>query len=186
MRKSFGAGALTLPEPVFMIATYNEDGTPDVMNAAWGGVSGAKELAISVGVRHRTTDNLKRTGAFTVSMADLEHLVACDYVGIVSGKDVPDKFARAGFSASKAQFVDAPVINELPICVECKVKSYNDETHLLLGEIVEVSVDEKVLDENGKFDPAKAQLITFDPFNHTYLKLGEKVGTAFSDGAALK
>ena len=186
MRKSFGAGALTLPQPVFMIATYNEDGSADVMNAAWGGISGSKEISICMGLRHKTTDNLKRTGAFTVSMADVSHLIACDYVGIVSAKDVPDKFERAGFTASKSELVNAPIINELAICVECQVKSYDDETNLLVGEIINVSVDESVLDENGKLDPQKAELITFDSFNHTYLKLGEKVGTAFKDGAALK
>lgn len=186
MRKSFGAGALSYPQPVLMLATYNEDGSVDVMNAAWGGITGSTEISISVGVRHKTTDNFKRTGALTISMGDLAHLAACDYLGIVSGKDVPDKFTRAGFTASKSELVDAPIINELAICLECRVKSYNEETHLLQAEIVNVSADESVLDANGNVDPQKAQIITFDSFNHTYLKLGEKVGNAFKDGSALK
>ena len=119
-------------------------------------------------------------------MADVEHLVACDYVGLASGNNVPDKFAKAGFHAVKSEFVDAPLIEELPIAVECKLKDYNPETCILRGQIVNVSVDEKVLGEDGKVDAAKAAPIIFDPFNNAYLKVGEKVGNAFSDGNQLK
>ena len=111
---------------------------------------------------------------------------ACDYVGIVSGTKEPDKFAKAGFHAVKSEFIDAPLIEELPIAVECRLKSYDPESCRMVGEIVNISVDERVLDENGKVDVAKAQPITFDPFNNTYVVLGKTVGRAFHDGMNLK
>ena len=180
MRKDFGAKPYTYPQPVLMIATYGEDGKPDVMNAAWGGISDDKEISICVSESHKTTENILK------SMADVDHMTACDYVGIVSGNKEPDKFAKAGFTAEKSEKVDAPIIKELPICVECKLKSYDKETCRLVGEIVNVSVDERVLDKNGNVDVAKAAPITFDPFNNAYIRLGEKVGDAFKAGAALK
>ena len=186
MRKNSGAKPYTYPQPVLMIATYDEDGTPDVMNAAWGGISDNHEISMCISEGHKTTGNILKRKAFTISMADEKHMAACDYVGIVSGKNVPDKFSRAGFSALHSELVDAPIIRELPICLECKLKSYDAETCRLVGEIVNVSVDESVLDENGNVDVAKAAPITFDPFNNAYIKLGEKVGNAFKDGAALK
>lgn len=130
--------------------------------------------------------NLLKRGAFTVSMGEAAHVVACDYVGITSGNNTPDKFARSGFHATKSQFVDAPLIDELSVALECHLIDYNPETCILRGEIVNVSVDERVIDSNGKVDPAKVCPITFDPFNNTYLKLGEKVADAFSAGKQLK
>ena len=130
--------------------------------------------------------NIQARKAFTVSMADAAHVVACDYVGIVSGNKVPDKFEKAGFHATKSEFVDAPLIDELPMTLECTLVSYDPETCRLVGEIVNVSADERILDENGKIDPAKLEPITFDPVNNAYLKLGEKVGNAFKDGMQLK
>ncbi len=152
------------------------------MNAAWGGISDDKEISICVSENHKTTENILKKGAFTVSMADVEHMTACDYVGIVSGNKEPDKFVKAGFTAEKSEKVDAPIIKELPICIECKLKSYDKDTCRLIGEIVNVSVDESVLDENGNVDVAKAAPITFDPFNNAYIRLGEKVGDAFKAG----
>ena len=186
MRKDFGAKPYTYPQPVLMIATYGEDGKPDVMNAAWGGISDDKEISICVSENHKTTENILKKGAFTVSMADVEHMTACDYVGIVSGNKEPDKFVKAGFTAEKSEKVDAPIIKELPICIECKLKSYDKDSCRLIGEIVNVSVDESVLDENGNVDVAKVAPITFDPFNNAYIRLGEKVGDAFKAGTALK
>ncbi len=186
MRKDFGAKPLTYPQPVFIIAAYDENGTPDAMNAAWGGISEGSEISMCLSAGHKTVKNILARKAFTVSMADAEHVIACDYVGLVSGNNVPDKFAKAGFHAVKSAHVDAPLIEELPIAVECRLTSYDEETCRMVGEIVNVSVDEKVLDENGKVDVAKAAPITFDPFNNTYVKLGEKVGNAFSDGKTLK
>lgn len=186
MRKNFGAKPLSYPQPVFIIAAYDENGTPNAMNAAWGGISEMNEISLCLSNNHKTVKNILHSKAFTISMADAGHVAACDYVGLVSGNNVADKFARAGFHATRSQFVDAPLIDELAIALECRLKSYNPETCILIGEIVNVSVDERALDENGKVDVAKACPITFDPFNNEYLKIGEKVGKAFSDGKKLK
>lgn len=186
MRKNFGAKPLCYPQPVFILGTYNADGTPNAMNAAWGGISDDAQMTLCISASHKTTENILARKAFTVSMATAEHVTACDYVGIVSGNQVPDKFARAGFHATKSEFVDAPLIDELPMAVECRLISYDPESCRLVGEIVNVSADEAVLAENGKVDPEKLRPITFDPMNNTYLVLGEKVGNAFKDGAALR
>ena len=186
MRKNFGAKTMCYPMPVYMIGTYCEDGTPNVMNAAWGGISEEREISICVDSEHKTAKNLMLRKAFTVSMATARYMAACDYVGIVSGNKEPDKFAKAGFHATKSEFVDAPLIDELPMALECELISYDPETCRLVGRIVNVSVDEAVLGENGKVDVAKLQPITYDPMNHQYLVLGEKVGQAFHDGLSLK
>ena len=186
MRKNFGAKALCYPMPVFIIATYNADGTPNAMNAAWGGISEETEISICVDSGHKTAENLKARKAFTVSMATAQYVDACDYVGLVSGRKEPDKFAKAGFHATPSSFVDAPLIDELPMALECEVISYDEETCRLVGRIVNVSADESILGENGKVDVAKLRPITYDSMNHHYLVLGEKVGQAFHDGLALK
>ena len=186
MRRNFGAKPWTYPQPVFIIATYGEDGTPDAMNAAWGGISDDTQISMCLSAGHKTVANILARGAFTVSMADAAHVAECDYVGIESANKVPDKLAKAGFHTEKAEHVDAPVILELPMAVECGLVSYDKETCRLVGEIVNVSADEKILDENGKIDSAKLEPIVFDPVNNAYLKLGEKVGNAFKDGMKLK
>ena len=186
MRKNFGPKTMCYPMPVFIIGTYNADGTPNAMNAAWGGISEEQEISICVDNSHKTAENLIARKAFTVSMATADALAACDYVGIVSGNKEPDKFAKAGFHATKSEFVDAPLIDELPMALECEVISYDEETCRLVGRIVNVSADESILGENGKVDVAKLRPITYDSMNHHYLVLGEKVGQAFHDGLALK
>lgn len=186
MRKNFGAKAICYPMPVFIIGTYGADGTPNAMNAAWGGISDDTQISICISADHKTTENILARKAFTVSMATARHMAACDYVGIVSGSREPDKFAKAGFHATQSPFVDAPLIDELPMALECRLISYDPETCRLVGEIVNVSADESVLGENGKVDVRKLQPITYDPMNHHYLALGEKVGDAFHDGLALK
>lgn len=182
MRKNFGAKPYTYPQPVFIIATYGEDGTADAMNAAWGGISESTEITMCLDAGHKTVKNILARGAFTVSMADVANMAACDYVGIVTANKVPDKLSRAGFHTTKAEFVDAPIIDELPMALECTLTSYDEESCRLVGEIVNVSADERILNDNGKIDPAKLEPITFDPVNNAYLKLGEKVGNAFKDG----
>lgn len=186
MRKNFGAKAWTYPQPVFIIATYGEDGTPDAMNAAWGGISDDTQISICMGAGHKTTANILTRKAFTVSMATAAQVVPCDYVGIASGNNVADKFARTGWHTTKSEFVDAPVIDELPMTLECRLVSYDPETCHLIGEIVNVSADEAVLDKDGKIDPDKLQPILFDPIHLAYRKLGDKVGNAFRDGSSLK
>ena len=186
MRKNFGAKPMCYPMPVYIIGTYNADGTPNAMNAAWGGISEETEISICVDSAHKTAENILTRKAFTVSMATAQSVTACDYVGIVSGNKEPDKFAKAGFHVIHSDFVDAPLIAELPMALECELISYDTETCRLVGRIVNVCADEAVLDEKGKVDVCKLRPITYDPMNHHYLVLGEAVGQAFHDGAALK
>ncbi len=186
MRKNFGAKPMCYPMPVYIIGTYGVDGTPNAMNAAWGGISEDTEISICISADHKTTENILLRKAFTVSMATVKMLAACDYVGIVSGNKEPNKFEKAGFHATPSEFVDAPLIDELPMAVECQLISYDPESCRLVGRIVNVSADESILGENGKVDVKKLQPITYDPMNHHYLVLGEAVGRAFHDGLKLK
>ena len=186
MRKNFGPNPFSYPQPVFILAAYGPDGVPNCMNAAWGGISETQEVSVCLSAGHKTTANILHSRAFTISMATADQLVACDYVGITSGNRVPDKFARAGFHAVPSDFVNAPLIAELPRAMECELVSYDSETCRLVGKIVNVSADESILGETGKVDPKKLRPITFDPMNNTYVVLGETVGQAFKDGAKLK
>ena len=185
MRKNFGAKPICYPQPVFILAAYDENGVPNAMNAAWGGISDDKEISFCISAGHKTTRDILARKAFTVSMADAAHVVECDYVGVVSGNDIPDKLARCGFHTTKSEFVDAPLIDELAMALECRLTSYDPETGHLVGEIVNVCADESVLSD-GKIDPARLRPITFDPMNNAYLVLGEKVGNAFQDGLKLR
>ncbi len=183
MRKNLGVKPCLYPEPVLIIGTYDEDGTPNAMNAAWGGIHEDDEIYICLSEDHKTVKNLLKRRAFTVSFATVDTMAACDYVGIVSGNDVKDKFAKAGFTATKSEFVDAPIINELKMSVECTVKSYANEE--LVGKIVNVSVDESIMTD-GKVDVSKLRPIIYDGLNRDYLEIGNKVGKAFSVGNSLK
>lgn len=186
MRKNFGPKPLLYPQPVLILASYSQDGTPDAMNAAWGGISDANRISICISAGHKTTENILARKAFTVSMADAGHVAECDYLGIVSANDEPNKLAKAGLHTTKSTLVDAPLIDELPMALECRLVSYDPESGCLIGEILNVCADEKILDEKGNIDPAKLRPITFDPMNSAYLVLGERVGSAFQDGAKLK
>lgn len=185
MRKNFGVKPWFYPLPVLIIGTYDENGSPDAMNAAWGGLyeSNMVELCLSAG--HKTTKNIKAKGAFTVSFADAAHVAACDYVGIVSANNTPDKMQKAGFTVTKSELVDAPIINELPMTLECRLVKVTEEGNII-GEIVNISADESILGENGNIDVAKLRPIAFEPVGNGYYVLGEKVGNAFSDGNSLK
>lgn len=185
MRKNFGALTSVYSMPVFIVAAYDENGSPNCMNAAWGGIYEEKQIMLCLSHSHKTTKNIKLSGAFTVSIADAKHVVEADYVGMASGNNEPDKMAKAGFTTVKSDFVNAPVINELPMTVECKLIKFNEDG-ICIGEIVNVSADESVLGEDGAIDPSMLGAITFDPVHHSYIALGEKVGNAFSDGKALK
>lgn len=186
--KKFQPKAWVLPQPVLIIGTYNADGTPNAMNAAWGGQWDAKEIMISMG-SHATTENLKRCPEFTVAFATADTLVAADYVGIVSGKTHPDKISKTGWTSSKADKVNAPVFDCFPMTLECRIseKFYESETGCyLIAEIVNILCDENYLAEDGKPDVEKMRLITFDPVHNGYIVLGSRVGDAFSAGKALK
>lgn len=186
MRKNFGAKPWTYPQPVFILSTYDKNGVPDAMNAAWGGISDDKELTMCISASHKTTANILARKAFTVSMATADQAIACDYVGIESGKRVANKLEKAGWHTTKSEFVDAPLVDELPMAVECRLVSYDPESCRLVGEIVNVCAEESVLDSEGKIDVEKLAPITFDPVHNVYRKLGEVVGHAFQDGAKLK
>lgn len=181
MKVNFGAKPCVYPMPVFIIAAYDKNGVPNAMNAAWGGISEENEISVCISAGHKTTKNILASGAFTVSMATAPYVAQCDYVGIVSGNKVPDKLEKCGFHTEKSDFVNAPLITELPMAVECRLKSYDEDTCRLVGEIVNVCADERVLTD-GKIDPLKLRPITYDPSGHGYYVLGEKVGNAFSDG----
>ncbi|MBE6648100.1 MAG: flavin reductase family protein [Ruminococcaceae bacterium] len=185
MRKNFGPKTVVYPMPVFIISTYDKSGTPNAMNAAWGGISEEKEITICISDDHKTAKNLLETNAFCVSMATSDYVKECDYLGIVSGNQVNDKLSKCGFHTYKSEFVNAPIIEELPMTLECKVKSYDSETCCLVGEIVNVCADESIITD-GKIDVCKLKPITYDSMTHGYFVLGEKVGNAFSDGKKIK
>lgn len=185
MRKNFGAKPCVYPMPVFIIGTYDENGIPNAMNAAWGGITEENEITICVSADHKTTKNFLRSGAFTVSIAGADNVVAADYVGIASGNKTQNKIELCGWHAEKSELVDAPLFCELPMALECKVKSYDGESCRLVGEIINVSADERILGEDGKIDLDKFKPITYDPVHHTYRALSAPVGKAFSDGLAI-
>ena len=188
MRKNLKHTEAIFPMPVLMIATYNEDGSIDVMNAAWGTMADRGKLALNLTETHKTVKNIKNRKAFTVSIADSEHVVEADYVGIVSGNNTPDKFEKSGLHAVKSDLVDAPIIEEFPICMECEFIEYQDGENGLgvIGKVVNVSADEKVLDEEGRVVIDKVNAICYDPYTFGYYKVGGRVGDAFSDGKKLK
>lgn len=185
MRKNFGKKSWLYPMPVLIVAAYDEAGEPNAMNAAWGGIFTDETIGVCLSEGHKTTKNILSTGAFTVSVGTAECLAQCDYVGIVSGNKVPDKFTKAGFSAVRSEAVNAPIIEQLPMTLECTLVSYDKESNHLVGRIVNVSADESILTD-GKIDVAKLRPITYDPVNHNYIELGAKAGNAFSDGKQLK
>lgn len=184
MRKNFGAKPYLFPQPVMIIGTYDENGKANAMNAAWGGIVGSDEVIVDLG-SHKTTDNIMLNKAFTVSVGDVEHMLACDYVGLVSGNKEENKMEKAGFITTKSEFVNAPVINELPLTLECELADVIDGSKFI-GKIVNVSIDESVLGDDGELSLEKFSPITYDTVHYGYYRLGEKVGNAFKDGAALK
>ncbi len=186
--KSFKPEAWLLPQPVLIIGTYESDGTPNAMNAAWGGQWDRNEIMISLG-SHATTDNLNRCGEFTVAFATVDTLVSADYVGIVSARKSPDKIKKTGWESKKGEHVDAPVFDCFPMTLECRVKEKLFESptgYYLIAEIVNIVCDESYLAADGNPDVEKMKLITFDPVHFGYIELGNRVGDAFSAGKALK
>ena len=181
-RKNFGPNhaLVTTPQPCVMIATWDENKTPDVMMAAWAGQLDYKQIVISLS-KHKTTDNLEKTGAFTVSFADERTVAESDYFGLVSGNKVPDKVAKVGFTVTPSPNVDAPIINEYPLTLECKVVSFEDG--MLIGEVINQSADESILTD-GKVDLAKLKPIVFDAAGMCYRALGTVVGQAWGSGKA--
>ncbi|MCD7732091.1 MAG: flavin reductase family protein [Oscillospiraceae bacterium] len=187
MRRDIKTTEAIFPMPVLMIATYNEDGSIDVMNAAWGTMLERDYIILNLTETHKTVQNIKARKAFTVSIADSKHVVEADYFGVVSGNKVPDKFAKSGLTAKKSERVDAPIINEFPLCMECEFIEYQDDQYGcgVIGKIVNTTADEAVLTD-GKVDIEKVSAIAFDPYTHGYYKVTERVGEAFKDGMKLK
>lgn len=187
MKKDLGVKPYLFPMPVLMIATYGDDGTVDVMNMAWGGICAENMVSLNIDTDHKTAKNIKKRGAFTLSIADIPHIQAADFFGIASGNKMEDKIARSGLTAVKSEKVDAPVVQEFPLTLECKVVEDKMEVygHHVLGEIVGVLADESVLDETGKVDASKLNAFVFDQFRSGYYAIGEKVGQAWHTGAPL-
>lgn len=186
--KIFPSKPWLLPQPVIIIGTYDQEGRPNAMNAAWAGQWDQHEIVISLG-SHQTTDNLKVNNELTVAFATTQTLVAADYVGIASGRRTADKMERTGWTVEKAPSVNAPLFRELPMTLECRVKAKLDETetgYYLVAEIVGIQCDEQYLADDGQPDVERMHLITYDPVHHNYIELGKAVGKAFSDGKKLK
>ncbi len=173
--------------PVLMVATYNEDGSVNVMNAAWGTMQERGNVALNLTQTHKTVKNIMANGAFTVSIADAAHVVEADYFGVVSGNNVSNKFENSGLTASRAETVNAPVINEFPLCLECEFIEYQSEGYGcgVIGKVVNVTADESVM-VDGKIDMSLVNAVAFDPYTHGYYKVTERVGEAFKDGLQLK
>ena len=187
MRKKLNITEGIFPMPVLMIASYNEDGSVNVMNAAWGTMQERDHVALNLTETHKTVKNIKARGAFTVSIADAAHVLEADYLGVVSGNSVTNKFENSGLTASKAEIVDAPVINEFPLCLECEFVEYQNGEYGcgVIGKVVNVTADESVM-VGDKIDISLVNAIAFDPYTHGYYKVTERVGNAFKDGLQLK
>ena len=187
MKKDLGVKPYLFPMPVLMVATYNEDGTVNVMNMAWGSICARNMVSLKINENHKTSKNLKMRGAFTLSIADAAHMQAADFFGMASGNTMPDKFARSGLSAVKSEKVDAPIVQEFPLTLECRVVEDRMAVycHQIIGEIVGVLAEQSVLDEKGNVDAAKLNALVYDQMQSGYYTVGEKVGRAWNAGAAL-
>ena len=187
MRKNIKTTEAIFPMPVLMIATYNEDGSVNVMNAAWGMMLDRTHVALNLTETHKTVKNIKERKAFTVSITDSKHVVEADYFGVESGNNTKNKFDNSKLTSTKSENVDAPIINEFPICMECEFVEYQDGEYGcgVVGKVVNVTADENVMD-GEKVDISKVEAIAFDPYTHGYYKVTERVGEAFSDGLKLK
>lgn len=187
MKRQISTTEAIFPMPVLLISTFNEDGTVDVMNAAWGTMLSRDKVALNLTETHKTVENIKARKGFVIHIADAKHVVEADYFGVVSGNNEKEKFAKSGMSFIKSDIVDAPVINELPIAMECEFIEYqSDETGLgVIGKVVRTSVEEEYL-KDDKVDIDELQAIAFDPYTHGYYKVSGRVGEAFKDGMKLK
>jgi len=187
MRKDLGVQPAIFPMPVLMVAAYDENGTVGVMNAAWGMISGHDKVALFIDEDHKTTKNIRAVKAFTVSLADKDHMDVADFFGIATGNKMPDKFEKSGYHAEKSTHVNAPIITEFPVALECELAEIveTENMHAIVGKIVNVSADEKVISENGKIDPLKLNALIFDQFQAGYYVATKKVGQAWNAGKAL-
>ena len=187
MKKDLGVMPAVFPMPVLMVAAYDENGTPCVMNAAWGTICGMDKIALIINEDHKTTKNIRISKAFTVALADKAHMAEADFFGIATGNKMPDKFEKSGCHAEKSKFVNAPVVEEFPVTMECELAEIveTDHLHAVVGTIKNVCADENVLDERGKINPEKLNAIIFDQFQSGYYVAREKVGKAWNAGKEL-
>ena len=187
MKKQIKTTEAIFPMPVLLVSTFNEDGTVNVMNAAWGTMVDRDVVALNLTETHKTVRNIKARGGFVVHIADAKHVVEADYFGVVSGNKAPDKLAKSGLTATKSDLVDAPVINELPIAMECEFVEYQSNEYGLgvIGKVLRTTVEEANL-KDGKVDIDSVEAIAFDPYTHGYYKVGGRVGEAFRDGLKIK
>ena len=181
MKQNFDKGFIT-PHPVLIIGTYDENGTANAMNAAWGGQIGGNQISISLSP-HKTTENLNLNREFTVAFATADQIEACDYVGIASGNKVQDKLAKCGWTVTKSDKVNAPVIDQLPVTIECRVIELQEEFNetRVVAEIVGMKADEEVLTD-GKVDLGKVRPVVFDTVALCYREVGASVGGAWNAG----
>lgn len=187
MLKNLGVQPYLFPMPVLMIATYNEDGSVDVMNMAWGGICSDDLVALNLAEEHMTSENIQRTGAFTISVADLPHLKECDYLGIASARNTPDKFARTGLKAHRSELVDAPIVEDFPLTLECEVVQiqHGPEGFRVVGRIRNCLADERLFDEQGRIDASRLNAFCFDQTTGSYYAVGPRVAKAFNAGLPL-
>ena len=187
MTKDFGAKPYLFPMPTYMIGTYNEDDSVDVMMMAWGGICAEDMVALNLEAEHKTVANLETRRAFTLAVPGTDTLRESDFLGIATSNKMKDKFQRTGLHAVKSGRVDAPVITEYPITLECEVVEMQSQPYGLrvLGKIVNVIADEKVLDDAGKIDAGKLRAFAFDQMQNGYYGIGDKVGKAWNSGAYL-
>ncbi len=187
MRKDFGPFPAVFPMPVLIVAAYDKAGVPCAMNAAWGMISDRDQITLFIDEDHKTTQNIRETGAFTVSLADREHMAAADFLGIATGNKMADKFARSGLTAVKSAHVNAPIIPEFPVAMECELQEIidTDSFHAVIGKVKNTSADECVLGEDGRVDVSRLNALIFDQFHGEYYAAGEKAGKAWNAGKEL-
>lgn len=186
MRKDLKSKAYVYPLPVLIIGSYDENGVPNAMNAAWGTVCDEKMVSICISAEHKTMKNILKNKEFTVAIADVNNVVPADYVGVVSGNKVKNKIEKTGWTVVKSKFINAPIFEQLPLVLECKLVSYDNDSEICIGEVVNVSVDENILNEKGKIDLNKFKPICYDCDTYGYYSLGDRLGDAFNYGLKLK
>ena len=187
MRKNLGSMPALFPMPVAIVAAYDEKGTVNAMNAAWAMINDMDKISLFIDEEHKTTQNILKTKAFTVSIADVSNMESADFFGIATGNKMPDKFEKSGCHAEKSEFVNAPVITEYPVTLECELAEIveTENMYAVVGKIINVSADEKVVGDDGKIDPTKVKALIFDQFKSGYYVVGEKVGKAWNAGKEL-
>ena len=187
MKKNLGSLPALFPMPVVVVAAYDENGMPNAMTAAWAMITDMDKIALFVDPEHKTMKNILATKAFTVALADLAHMAEADFLGIISGNQTPDKFIKSGLHESKSEFVNAPVITDLPVSIDCELVDVIDTDHMyaMVGKIINASAEECIIGDDGKVDPEKTQALIFDQFRAGYYVVGEKVGQYGSAGEKL-